>query len=121
MAKMKGAQILVECLKKEGVDILFGYLIPAAGGPALGCPQGDALALFGPSGFIVRCLSTLGPDIPRAVANVTLPTALPSTHIGLELSRNPGFANGIYTFFIAATRTGTLEVLALGLASVSSP
>lgn len=25
MAKMKGAQILVECLKREGVDIVFGY------------------------------------------------------------------------------------------------
>ena len=25
MAKMKGAQILVECLKREGVDVLFGY------------------------------------------------------------------------------------------------
>ncbi|MBI3317921.1 MAG: biosynthetic-type acetolactate synthase large subunit [Candidatus Omnitrophica bacterium] len=25
MAKMKGAQILVECLKKEGVEVLFGY------------------------------------------------------------------------------------------------
>jgi acetolactate synthase-1/2/3 large subunit len=25
MAKMKGAEILVECLKREGVDVLFGY------------------------------------------------------------------------------------------------
>ncbi|OGX37307.1 MAG: acetolactate synthase, large subunit, biosynthetic type [Omnitrophica WOR_2 bacterium RIFCSPHIGHO2_02_FULL_68_15] len=25
MAKMKGAQILTECLKREGVDVLFGY------------------------------------------------------------------------------------------------
>ncbi len=25
MAKMKGAQILVECLKREGVEVLFGY------------------------------------------------------------------------------------------------
>ena len=23
--KMKGAQILVECLKKEGVEVIFGY------------------------------------------------------------------------------------------------
>ena len=85
MAKMKGAEILVECLKKEGVDILFGY----PGGANL--PIYDALYDSGLKHILVRheqgaahmadgyaratgkvgvCLATSGPGATNLVTGI---------------------------------------------------
>ncbi len=85
MAKMKGAQILVECLKKEGVEIIFGY----PGGANL--PIYDALYDSGLKHILVRheqgaahmadgyaratgrvgvCLATSGPGATNLVTGI---------------------------------------------------
>ncbi len=85
MAKMKGAQILIECLKKEGVDIIFGY----PGGANL--PIYDALYDSGLKHILVRheqgaahmadgyaratgkvgvCLATSGPGATNLVTGI---------------------------------------------------
>ena len=83
--KMKGAEILVECLKKEGVDVLFGY----PGGANL--PIYDALYDSGLKHILVRheqgaahmadgyaratgkvgvCLATSGPGATNLVTGI---------------------------------------------------
>jgi len=85
MAKMKGAEILVECLKREGVDVLFGY----PGGANL--PIYDALYDSGLKHILVRheqgaahmadgyaratgkvgvCLATSGPGATNLVTGI---------------------------------------------------
>jgi len=85
MAKMKGAEILVECLKKEGVEIVFGY----PGGANL--PIYDALYDSGLKHILVRheqgaahmadgyaratgrvgvCLATSGPGATNLVTGI---------------------------------------------------
>ena len=83
--KLKGAQILVECLKKEGVEVLFGY----PGGANL--PIYDALYDSGLKHILVRheqgaahmadgyaratgkvgvCLATSGPGATNLVTGI---------------------------------------------------
>jgi hypothetical protein len=105
------------------VDVYSGSILPPAAGPALGCPDGDAVAylvdaLAGLDGFVFRCLSE-GPS-----RDVSLYSGV---SVGLPILRIPDFFGfnwpdttpGNYTSFMFLTQAGTANVIAVGTATIS--
>src|SRR5206468_9570067 len=67
----------------EVVDLYFAILLPAASGPSLGCPNGDAVAFFGNafSTVIVTCVSAPPQTFPILFQHLSIPAALPATGV----------------------------------------
>ena len=57
------------------VDAFFGLVLPPASGPALGCPNGDAVAFFvnNLTAFSLTCLSAPPQSFPPLAQSVTFP------------------------------------------------
>jgi hypothetical protein len=104
------------------VDVYSGSLLPPASGPALGCPDGDAVAYLvdPPAGFggvVFRCLSG-GPSNAVPLyrrASVPGPVVTVDDFFGFNW---PLTTAGSYTIFVFFTHPGTAEVTTLGIATV---
>jgi hypothetical protein len=89
------------------VDLYFGILLPAASGPALGCPNGDAVTFFGNalSTVVVTCLSAPAQTFPVLFQHLSIPAGLPATGVSnfFSFTWPAGAPAGTYTFAIFAT------------------
>jgi uncharacterized delta-60 repeat protein len=106
--------------KEIMVDKYFGALLPPAAGPGLGCPAGDAIVFLTPR-MVLTCRSASPQTFEPVARNLLLPAHFPAL-------RTPNFYSivwpseaptGTYTFFIAFTRAGTVDILALATTSAS--
>jgi hypothetical protein len=104
---------------KGPVDVYFGALLPAAVGPAFGCPGGDALAFFAGSlaQVAVTCASASPASFPPLFRGVSIPALLPTTPVPGFLSAvwPPGGAPGAYTLFMLMTPPDALSDGVIGL------
>ena len=93
------------------VDVYLGVQLPATAGPALGCPNGDAVAFAtaGSSSLAIRCASASPATFPRFTAGTSIPAGLPTTTVpdffGLTWS---SAQPGPHTVFMAFTVAGSL-------------
>ena len=113
------------------VDLYFAILLPAASGPGLGCPYGDAVAFFGNafSTVVVTCVSAPPQTFPILFQHLSVPAGLPATGVSnfFSFTWPTGVAPGTYTFAIFATppdafSDGTIDpgdVPTVGLDSLS--
>ena len=97
-------------------DLYFAILLPSsASGAPFNCPGGDPLALFGPGfNFIPTCLSN-PQDLVPMTPNMVIPggqppTLTPDFFSGVWPADVP---SGVYTFFVALARPGTVQLLAV--------
>ncbi len=111
-------------------DVYFGVLLPAAAGPALGCPGQDAIQfeanLF--TSRAVTCLSRIPQNTPALAGGFVVPAGLPETTFPnlFAMFWDGGLTPGPYTIVVALTRAGALadgrldagDVLALALRTV---
>jgi uncharacterized delta-60 repeat protein len=104
----------------QTADLYFAILLPpSAAGAPFNCPGGDPLALFGPGfSFIPTCLSDPQSFVPMA-PNTVIPGGLPPSVVPDFLSGvwPAGAPSGVYTFFVALIRPGTMELLAVASAT----
>jgi photosystem II stability/assembly factor-like uncharacterized protein len=89
------------------VDVFLGVLLPAAMGPGVGCPAGDAVA-FVADAFTrieIRCLSSSPQGFPALFPGLTLERHLPATTLPdfFTSSIPVGLPAGAYTVFFAIT------------------
>ncbi|MGH7265664.1 MAG: WD40/YVTN/BNR-like repeat-containing protein, partial [Candidatus Rokuibacteriota bacterium] len=88
------------------VDVLFGVVLPAAAGPGLGCPAGDAVAFFVETftAIALSCLSSSPETFAPLFREVFVPAAVPPTQIPAFFSATipSGLVPGLYVVFIAA-------------------
>ena len=97
-------------------DLYFAVLLPSsAAGAPFNCPGGDPLVVFGPGFSVIpTCLSSGDPEtfVPLT-PNTVIPANLPLTVTTDFFSGvwPAGTPSGVYTFFAALIRPGTLEVL----------
>ena len=93
------------------VDVYLGVLLPPEAGPALGCPQGDAIAFAteGSSSLVIRCASASPATFPRFAAGASIPAGLPPTSVpdffGLRWSPDQ---TGSHLVFMIFTVPGSL-------------
>jgi len=89
------------------VDLYFAILLPAASGPGLGCPNGDAVALFGNafSTVVVTCVSAPPQTFPILFQHLSVPAGLPVTGVinFFSFMWPASVPPGTYTFAIFAT------------------
>jgi uncharacterized delta-60 repeat protein len=104
---------------QQTADLYFAVLLPsAAAGPPFNCPGGDPLVLFGPGFSVVQTCLSGGPQafVPLT-PNMVIPagqTVTPDFFSGVWPAGTP---SGVYTFFVALIRPGTLDVLAVASAT----
>jgi hypothetical protein len=95
------------------VDVYFGVLLPAAMGPSLGCPNGDALVLQADrfARAVTTCLSRVPENTPALLQNVEVPAGMPVTTFTdvFGFQWTPDMVRGTYVFFIAVTRAGAFN------------
>lgn len=113
------------------VEVYFGVVPPAALGPGLGCPGGDAVAFF-TDGFTRVVFACLGaPEtFVSLLRPLVLPAPLPPTSVPgfFSLTWPPGVPAGDYIFFVAivgprAFADGVIgpgEVVAVGFATLTA-
>jgi photosystem II stability/assembly factor-like uncharacterized protein len=91
------------------LDVFFGLLLPAATGPALGCP-GDAVAFMADAftHVVVSCLSSPPQGFPPLFKGIALTANMPLTAFPGFFVRAlpPGLAPGAYTVFLVVTPPG---------------
>jgi hypothetical protein len=92
------------------VDVYLGAVLPAAAGPGLGCPAGDAVA-FVADGFtriVLTCLSAPPASFPPLFHQILVPADLPPTAVPGFFSQPvpPGLPVGPYRLFVAAASPG---------------
>jgi hypothetical protein len=89
------------------VDAFFGLVLPPASGPALGCPNGDAVAFFvsNLTAFFPTCLSAPLQSFPPLAQSVTFPANVaPATFVNFFSLLWPAVAPaGTYTVFFFLT------------------
>jgi hypothetical protein len=114
------------------VDVYFGALLPAAVGPAFGCPGGDALAFFAGSlaQVAVTCASASPASFAALFRGVSIPALLPTTPVPGFFSAvwPPGASPGAYLFFMLLTPPDALtdgviglgELMAIGTAGLTA-
>jgi CSLREA domain-containing protein len=115
------------------VDALLGFVLPAAAGPGLGCPGGDALA-FLRAGLVVveiHCLSDPVSRFPRVAEQVRVPAGLPPILADDFLAAlvPPGVPPGTYTVFLVFTipnafvddEVGPAELVRVAIATFTIP
>jgi hypothetical protein len=93
------------------VDVYLGVLLPAAAGPGLGCPRGDAVAFAteGSPGLTVRCASASPATFPRFSTGTSIPNWAATTTVSDFFSLAwPSAAAGADTVFMALTASGAL-------------
>lgn len=92
------------------VDVYFGILAPAAAGPTLGCPGGDAVLLFQDTAVMSTpvCLGAFPAGFQAFLSSVSIPTGLPAIMIPsfFTFTWPPELRAGLYTFFMALTPPG---------------
>jgi len=102
------------------LDRYFGALLPSGTGPAFRCPADDAI-VFLTTRIVLTCLSAPPQTFEPWARNFLLPAGLPA-------SSTPDFFSfvwpseapmGTYTFFVAFTRAGTVDIVALATASAN--
>jgi uncharacterized delta-60 repeat protein len=104
---------------QQTADLYFAVLLPsAAAGPPFNCPGGDPLVLFGPGFSVVQTCLSGGPQafVPLT-PNMVIPAGLTVTPDFFSGVWPAGTPSGIYTFFVALIRPGTLDVLAVASAT----
>jgi hypothetical protein len=105
------------------VDEYVGALLPSSAGATFGCPSGDAIVFFadGFSRFVTSCLSSAPQTFVALSSNHPLPGGLAATLTRdfFGFSWPPSAPAGTYTFFVAFTKSGTLDVIASAVASVN--
>lgn len=107
------------------VDAYFGALLPAAAGPAYGCPSGDAVAFLvdGLASFVVTCLSDPPSRFEPLYHSVVVPGELLALTLtdffSVDFGVWPLAMAGDYTLFIALTNPATITVVAAGTATLS--
>lgn len=105
-----------------GGDFYFGVLVPAALGPSLGCPAGDAIVLFA-AGFTPApsCISSAPSTFAPFALNLTVPAGVsPVTFPGFfGFALPPGTPPGTYVFFVVLTALGAFNGQAVSLADVA--
>jgi uncharacterized delta-60 repeat protein len=103
----------------QNADLYFAILLPpAAAGAPFNCPGGDPLALFGPGfSFIATCLSGGAQAFVPLTPNMGIPTGLTATSDFFSGVWPAATPPGVYTFFVALARPGTLEILAVASAT----
>ncbi len=90
------------------LDVYVVFVLPAAAGPGLGCPSGDALALLTGAGATLTCGSSGVQTFAPFLTNVSLPTDLftpvsaPLFSLGWPAIAPPGF----YTAAFVLTPAG---------------
>jgi uncharacterized delta-60 repeat protein len=104
---------------QQTADLYFAVLLPsAAAGPPFNCPAGDPLVIFGPSFTVIQtCLSGDPQAFVPLTPNKVIPAGLTVTSdffSGVWPANTP---SGVYTFFVALARPGTLEILAVASAT----
>lgn len=102
-------------------DLYFAVLLPSsAAGAPFNCPGGEPLVLFGPGFSVIQtCLSGAPQTFVPLTPNTVIPASLPLTVTPAFFSGvwPDGAPTGLYTFFVALIRPGTLEVLAVASAT----
>ena len=99
------------------VDKYFGVLLPASASSLVPCPGADGIVFLFPE-VRLTCLSSPATFRPYK-QNVLLPAGFLVTTPRFFDFVWPPAPSGTYVFFIAYTRTGTLEVIAAGTSSAS--
>ena len=104
---------------QQTADLYFAVLLPsAAAGPPFNCPGGDPLVLFGPGFSVVQtCLSGDPQAFVPLTPNMVIPAGLTVTGDFFSGVWPAGTPSGVYTFFVALIRPGTLDVLAVASAT----
>ena len=100
---------------QQTADLYFAVLLPsAAAGPPFNCPSGDPLVIFGPGFSVVQTCLSGGPQafVPLT-PNKVIPAGLTVTPDFFSGVWPAGTPSGVYTFFVALARPGTLEILAV--------
>jgi hypothetical protein len=89
------------------VDVFFGVLFPAAAGPALGCPGGDAVAFIADvfTRIVLSCLSSSPASFPPLLHETAIPANLPPVVVPafFAVPVPAGLPPGGYTVFLATT------------------
>jgi uncharacterized delta-60 repeat protein len=106
---------------QQTADLYFAVLLPsAAAGPPFNCPAGDPLVIFGPSFTVIQTCLSGGPQafVPLTPNKVISPglTVTSDFFSGVWPASTPP---GVYTFFVALARPGTLEILAVASATAT--
>jgi hypothetical protein len=89
------------------VDVFFAMLMPAAAGPSLGCPAGDAITLVADA--FTRTVPTCASSTPQSFAplfrSVTIPGGLSPTPLShfFSLTWTDTLPPGAYTFVLVLT------------------
>jgi uncharacterized delta-60 repeat protein len=104
---------------QETADLYFAVLLPStAAGPPFNCPGGDPLVVFGPGFSVVQtCLSGGAQAFVPMTPSKVIPPGLTVTadfFSGVWPASTPA---GVYTFFVALARPGTLDILAVASAT----
>jgi hypothetical protein len=103
------------------VDVYLGVVLPAAAGPGLGCPGGDAIGfLTGPSSSLtIRCASASPATFPRFAAGVSVPAGLaPTTLSDFTTVGWPSSSGGTHVVFAALTVPNALADGVIGPSDV---
>jgi uncharacterized delta-60 repeat protein len=98
---------------QETADLYFAVLLPsAAAGPPFNCPGGDPLVIFGPGFSVIQtCLSGDPNAFVPLTPNMVIPPGVTATTNFFSGAWPDGTPAGVYTFFVALARPGTLEIL----------
>ena len=95
-------------------DIYVGALLPAAVGPGLGCPMGDAVAFASASGIAFRCLSGSAASFPKFAAGAVIPPGFTPVSNFFSFTWPATSAAGPYVVFVALVVPGALDDGSIG-------
>ena len=106
---------------QETADLYFAVLLPsAAAGPPFNCPGGDPLVVFGPGFSVVpTCLSGGAQAFVPLTPSKVIPSGLTVTTDFFSGVWPDATPPGVYTFFVALARPGTLDILAVASATAT--
>jgi len=106
---------------QETADLYFAVLLPsAAAGPPFNCPGGDPLVVFGPGFSVVQtCLSGGAQAFVPLTPSKVIPSGLTVTTDFFSGVWPDATPPGVYTFFVALARPGTLDILAVASATAT--
>ena len=97
----------------RSVDAFFGFLLPSALGPSLGCPAGDAVAFLTNNftGVVISCASSPPQTFAPLVRNVSLSGAMAPLllkHL-VTFSSPADVVTGPYTMFLLFTSVNAFQ------------
>ena len=104
----------------NAVDVFFGFLLPPSAG---NCAGGTAVVFLvdGLTRTAIACLSGPVAAFQPLLRAVVIPGALPPIVVQdfYSLLWNSGIAGGAYTVFVAFTRPGSLDVIAVAVRTLT--